>query len=333
MAIAAGYCLTAFLVAAALGMLDRLSLSLYSQALALPSAAFAVIFLVGHSFYIMIFRRPDRLGRAILQDLTERVLTLERLVPALLVFLFLPPFISSFTFFKSLIPYVQPYVWDPALAQWDRWLHFGVDPWRLLQPVLGYPWLSKAVNFFYNLWFFVLYGVLFWQAFSLRDRQLRQQFLITFLLTWILVGTIAAMLLSSAGPVYFARVTGLADPFSELFAYLYAVNELYPLWALEVQEDLWRSYENRQFGLGSGISAMPSMHVAMAFLFFLTARRHGRVLGALFGGFCFVILLGSVHLGWHYAIDGYLSMVLVLALWLGVGRCMAPGRVTSIGAG
>lgn len=33
-----------------------------------------------------------------------------------------------------------------------------------------------------------------------------------------------------------------------------------------------------------------------------------------------VILIGSVHLGWHYAIDGYLAWVLAGSLWWAVGR-------------
>jgi hypothetical protein len=33
-----------------------------------------------------------------------------------------------------------------------------------------------------------------------------------------------------------------------------------------------------------------------------------------------VILVGSVHLGWHYALDGYASIVAVIVLWHAVGR-------------
>jgi len=31
--------------------------------------------------------------------------------------------------------------------------------------------------------------------------------------------------------------------------------------------------------------------------------------------FVLLILLGSVHLGWHYALDGYVAIILVLLCW------------------
>jgi len=37
-----------------------------------------------------------------------------------------------------------------------------------------------------------------------------------------------------------------------------------------------------------------------------------------------------VHLGWHYAIDGYASTLAVTGLWFVVGRCVSdPERDTT----
>lgn len=60
---------------------------------------------------------------------------------------------------------------------------------------------------------------------------------------------------------------------------------------------------------------MPSMHVAMAFLFWLAMRRISRLHGNVFLGFFFVTWIGSVHLAYHYAVDGIVAVIAVWAIW------------------
>ena len=183
--------------------------------------------------------------------------------------------------------------------------------------------ISSLINVVYNVWFYVVFGVMAWQAASLRDPRLRLQFLLSFVLTWALLGSLAATLLSSAGPVYYGRVTGLEDVYAPLMAYLHAADERYPIWALGVQEMLWTHYQHVIAGAGSGISAMPSMHVGTSVLFTLLGWRAHRLLGLAFAAFTGVILVGSVHLGWHYAVDGYVAIVATCLIWVVVGRALA----------
>ncbi len=327
------YCAGALALGGIYAEVNPPSLTLYSKTFAQMMAAAAITFLVGHAIHVMIFVRAESITWAILQDLRRKYLTTERLWHALPVLLLMPPFMSAYSSFKSLIPVIYPYSWDPAFAEWDRLLHGGLDPWQLLQPLIGDPHLTWAINMVYQSWLLVLFGIVFWQAFSLRDRLLRMQFLLSFLLVWCVIGTLAATLLSSAGPVYYGRITGAEDIFEPLMAYLRTANETMPVLALELQELLWTRYENGSLGLGSGISAMPSMHVATSFLFALLGWRSHRVLGVALSVFAFLILVGSVHLGWHYAIDGYLAIAMTWGVWLAVGRFCNAGDSCPRGAG
>ena len=313
------YCGAALLIGHLAGAASVVSLSLYSESFVTVILAAIVVFFLGHAVYVMVVRRPEALTHAIVSDLRHTYLTPQRLASGLTVLILLPLFISAFTSFKSMIPLINPFHWDPAFAAWDRLLHGGVEPWRLLQPLFGYPLATSAVNAVYHAWFFVMFGVLFWQAFALSRPRLRMQFLLTFLLSWIVIGTVAATLLSSAGPVYFERVVGEDGGFGALLDYLRAANAHYPVLALDVHDKLWLRYQDGGTALGSGISAMPSMHVSMAYLFALVAWRFSRWLGLLFSVFALLILIGSVHLAWHYAIDGYLAVALTWVLWRLVG--------------
>jgi membrane-associated phospholipid phosphatase len=52
-----------------------------------------------------------------------------------------------------------------------------------------------------------------------------------------------------------------------------------------------------------GLAAMPSLHAAGAFLFWLFAWKHGRILLPLYSILLFFILVTSIASRWHYAID------------------------------
>ena len=59
-----------------------------------------------------------------------------------------------------------------------------------------------------------------------------------------------------------------------------------------------------------GVAAMPSLHVgAQAFLMFF-ARRRSRAVFLIFAVLTAVTFFTAVASGWHYAIDGYVALVL-----------------------
>lgn len=223
--------------------------------------------------------------------------------------------IDMFIGFKEALPAIHPFTWDADFMRFDRVLHLGKDPWQLLQPVLGHPRVTDLVDGFYYLWFAVnilcLAGFLW-----VRDGFLKRRFYISFWLTIILLGTVLAYILSSAGPCYYALVTGSPGPYQPLMGYLRGVDMTHGLQALYVQEQLWMAYTlDSSSVLMTGISAMPSLHVALPILWSIAGWRVHRGLGTAFAIFAAITFLGSIHLGWHYAIDGYVAAAAVPAIW------------------
>jgi hypothetical protein len=124
---------------------------------------------------------------------------------------------------------------------------------------------------------------------------------------------------SSVGPCFVGPILG-NQHFEPLMAYLHAVDATYPILALNVQDLLLAWYRKSANGLGSGITAMPSMNVSIAFLFYLAMRHVSIAAKWLFFAFFVVILVGSVHLAYHYALDGIVSIAVTAALWNGSWR-------------
>jgi hypothetical protein len=317
----AGLCLIVLLYAACgaalaahVGQLRNFKPLLYSDAVGLVTLFMGLAFIAGRVLYVMAKKRPERLAAFLVQDFRDFMTKDDRLARAVPVFLCFILFISVFTSLKMMIPSVNPFSWDETFMKWDNVLHGGVDPWRLLQPLMGYPPATMAVNVVYNCWFIVMFAILYWQLFSVRDHALRMRFFYAFILNWILNGTVLAMVFSSAGPCFYHGVTG-SDYYEPLMSYLWQVAQHGYAPAISTQDMLWRSYKETGIGFGVGISAMPSVHVSSAFLFMLIGWKAGRAPGILLTAFFAFILLGSVHLAWHYAIDGYAGCLVAAALW------------------
>ena len=273
-----------------------------------------------------------------MQRLKGDFLGRDRVLLALPVLLLWPITACAFSYLKAVIPLIEPFHLDPTLYRLDKAVHFGIDPWRLLHPLLGYKPVTYLINYGYAMWFLVLQWSLVMQAASTGDRRRRMQFLLTMALSWVLIGNVAATFLSSVGPCYYALVFDGPDPYQPLMAYLHEVEQALkvtiggqevqvPFLALELQDTLWQSQVNGDYGLAKGISAAPSMHVASSWIIARLAWSMGRT-AKIFGSlFLLLILVGSVHLGWHYAIDGYLAIAGAWVLWRLTGWWLDRPRV------
>ena len=219
----------------------------------------------------------------------------------------------AFSAMKSSIPLFNSYSWDPAWIAADRAIH-GMDPWQLLQPVLGFPIVTSLLSVAYHAWLFLVYAGTVYFCFLAKDRELRAQYFIGYFAIWTVVGAAMAVAFASVGPCFVAPLFG-DHRFDEHMAYLRAANEQYPVFVLGVQEKLLAWHQSGNHGLGTGISAMPSMHVSMATLFALSISKVSRVAGIGAWLFMVTILIASVHLAYHYAVDGYVAIAATVAIW------------------
>lgn len=220
----------------------------------------------------------------------------------------LPLFFNAFTAWKTMIPAVHPFSQDIMLEHVDALLHGGA-PYRLLQWLPIVP-IDRIYFFGWGEVLMLALVVLAWRA--------ETRILLAFVLTWIVLGTVAAMAVSSAGPPYFLALTGRHD-YADLFAHLAGAGGS-SLIAPQVQHNLWSVYRSGTIAAGSGISAFPSMHVAVPALLAFATWSRARALSLLLGAFTIVVLVSSVALGWHYAVDGYASIIGAGAIWMLVAR-------------
>ena len=197
---------------------------------------------------------------------------------------------------KSMLPHVTSYWADPMLADADHFI-FGRDPWQMFRSDLLGAVYSRA----YVLWFPIAFGLMGLLAFSRRDHSV---LLNASLASLILGGTIGQYILPSAGPIYFERV-GLGARFAELVA----TND--PTFNA-LADYLWKFYAAGGAGLGTGISAMPSMHVTWAVWSVLAARAIWKPLAIPAVVYAGIIWAASIASGWHYALDGAVGVGIAL---------------------
>lgn len=220
------------------------------------------------------------------------------------------------TSYKTAIPQLVPYWADPYLADADASL-FGTDPWRLTHALIG-PFGTLVIDRIYALWFMVMMVCLGWFCFT-RNPKLQLRGLLTSFLSWSLLGVVSATLFASVGPCYYQVFYG--DPrFAGLLVNLNAYGEDNMLLVNNTMKLLLAAYGEDRFG--AGISAMPSLHVTIATMCFLACLSYSRHLWlkVVAGLFAAAIMVGSVHLGWHYALDGIVGIVAVALIWWATGR-------------
>ncbi|MEN3973122.1 phosphatase PAP2 family protein [Sphingomicrobium sp. XHP0235] len=211
--------------------------------------------------------------------------------------------------FKGMVPIVVGFTADRWLADLDQVLFFS-DPWTLSHAALG--WASPAIDLAYVTWSPLKIAALMALILLPRTADRNRLMIVYFLI--VSIGTALQYLAPSAGPVFYDRI-GLGARFSDL--------PLLP-WVERASDYLWNDYQNPQMGFGTGISAFPSMHVAIACWIALVVRSQAPRFQWFAWVYLLVITVGSVHLGWHYAVDGLASLILVAVCYGAVTVFTSP---------
>jgi len=201
---------------------------------------------------------------------------------------------------KIMLPIATPFWADPLLAALDHRL-FGVDPWRLTHDLFG--WASPLIDRAYVTWTPAKFATLALVLAFPEGRRKTQAIIAYFLM--VSTAALGQYLLSSGGPVFY-QMLGLGDRFADL--------PIEP-WVETTRAYLWSDYLRSGGKIGGGISAMPSLHVAVSLWIALVVRSYvpkASLVGWTYFGLIFV---GSIHLGWHYALDSIAAVVLALLAW------------------
>lgn len=223
----------------------------------------------------------------------------------------------GFSFAKAAIPFLVPFHADPTLAAADAWLHGGADAWHWFYPG-GEPLVTPRTSALIYIYVWSVVMMLFPLLVVVTDPVPARvnRTLILYLATWVILGNVFATLGSSVGPVFYDNLIG-GDRFADLASVLRSSgmsdSDFGP-----VQDYLWQAYVAQSAALGSGISAFPSMHVAMAAVPALYGVERSVWLAPVAIAYVALVQVISVTSGYHYALDGYVSIVCVLLARAGI---------------
>lgn len=222
-------------------------------------------------------------------------------------------FQTTFSMVKNAIPQIVPFYADPYLAKIDKALHFGVDPWELafwLFPQMPDNILSLV---YFKIWSLSAILLPIYVAMFDTNSQRVRRTMNMYIIAWFIVGNVLAVIGSSVGPVFYDQLMNTSR-FADFNAALQQSGPNDPLFFI-TQANLWWNYATNAQSFGSGISAFPSVHMSMAFVVAIYLFDCSKRLLPISIGFVASILFFSVYTGYHYAVDGYASIIMMYLVW------------------
>lgn len=209
---------------------------------------------------------------------------------------------------KSMVPLLRPDdLFDRELADLDRAIFAGQDPWELLHSLLGTGILGHALSFIYVAFIVFLPLSMALALVFTRDLSTGLFYTTALSLNWPL-GALTYLLVPALGPIY-----AFPGDFSDLPASKAADLQR------TLMSDRLEFLRDPVEAAGQHIAAFASLHVSMIFTAVVTAHLLGlgRRVRITLWTVLTLSVIATVYLGWHYVIDDVAGVVLALvALWL-----------------
>jgi hypothetical protein len=211
-------------------------------------------------------------------------------------------------------------VQDGLLLRWDRWLFFGHTPAVLLHDLLGQHVAAYVLLFFYES-FSSLVSVTFVAALVFTDR-IRDGFVFIAAAMWIwILGVGTYYLIPSLGPFHAAPQDFAGLPHT-------MIQSTQAKYMAQRANLLAHPHAPGSF---AQVSAFASLHVGVTTVIVLMARYYRlRRTSHVLTGYLVVIMVATVYLGWHFAVDDLAGLAIGgFSVMLGARTIYPRGRAFS----
>lgn len=208
---------------------------------------------------------------------------------------------------KLWVPHINPTNFDIFYYKTDEILRPIVDICIFLRRYILF-FIPYESNFYMTSFMFLFYSSFLYHAIKTPDRF---RALVVSVLLLQALGAVAYLVTPAVGPFLFEKGINptIADGQSSMLEFYRNSVAEGPGWIAR--------HGGANFTIG--LAAMPSLHAAGAFLFFLFAWKYGRFLLPLYSFILFFILVTSIASRWHYVIDVPIGMALAW-ICLGIGE-------------
>jgi PAP2 superfamily protein len=296
------YCLSAIILSAIYGFKIDFGIILQWK-YDITFVAIAMLYLIIHAALMALQTRRNKEDSVLFgpywrKKLKNNYFQWRKLFDLIKVLLLLKVTLLIYCNIKQAIPFINSNLYDSELLWLDRVFHLGINPNTCTVKLLGNKYIAGIMDRIYISWYLVKPMVLVYFA-IITDRSIHIRFFFCYFAMWIF-GGLAALLIPSLGPIYTNPewFTNLNIPFA---------NKLQQL-LLKHYEAALADPEKYKIFIYEGIAAFPSLHVGIVALFAFFLWKVNRKVGIAMFVYVGFIQIGSVLLGWHYAIDGYFSI-------------------------